>query len=215
MAAQGIVPAARSARFQQSLDIIAGRAQVYFQEPTGYFFPELPQVQFYDREAFDWVPAIEAATAAVRDEILAYIAAKGAGFRPYVKSEPGGVPRSNPLLDNSDWSALFLVENGAVDEEVVERFPNTWAALQAAPLPDVDGMGPTAMFSLLRRGTDQPPYRHVQHPADLPPAADRAARLRLPGGQRGARNGRRASSSSSTTRSSMKPGTAAARTGPC
>src|SRR5688572_11668085 len=34
LAAQGLPPAQRSARFQQSLDILAGRKRIYVQEPT-------------------------------------------------------------------------------------------------------------------------------------------------------------------------------------
>jgi len=162
LAAQGLGPNNRSARFQQSLDIAAGRKQVYFQEPTGYFFPELPQIQFYEREVFAWAGAIEAATDAIRQEILAYRTKGDTGFRPYIQ---GGVnePRidENPLLDNVDWSTLFLCENGAIAEDVVARCPRTWAAVQAAPLPRVDGAGPTVMFSLLRPGARINPHTGV------------------------------------------------------
>ncbi len=162
LTADGMGAASRSSRFQQSLDILAGRAQVYFQEPTGYFFPGLPQIQFYEREAFDWAAAIEAETDAIRAEIQTYIAERGAGFRPYILSS-ADKPRvdDNPLLDNADWSALFLSENGVVDEAVAARCPRTWAAVQAEPLPRVEGMGPTAMFSLLRPGARINPHTGV------------------------------------------------------
>ena len=42
---------ADSARFAQSLDILTGRKRVYSQEPRQYYFPGLPQVQFYERAA--------------------------------------------------------------------------------------------------------------------------------------------------------------------
>lgn len=159
LTAGGLDADSRSPRFRQSLDIMAGRAKVYFQEPTGYFFPELPQRQFFERDEFDWAPALEATTDAIRDEILAYIAERRAGFRPYIVSRADS-PRvdDNPLLDNADWSALFLAENGAIAEEVVARCPATWAAVQKAPLPFVTGMGPTAMFSLLRAGARINPH---------------------------------------------------------
>src|SRR3954471_20809270 len=41
LAARGVTPGNRSPRFQQSLDIIAGRKQIYVQEPTAYYFPGL------------------------------------------------------------------------------------------------------------------------------------------------------------------------------
>lgn len=162
LAGQGMDAGARSPRFSQSIEIIAGRAHVYFQEPTGYFFPGLPQRQFFEREEFGWAAALEAETRAIREEILAYIAARGAGFRPYILSSYDK-PRldANPLLDNADWSALFLCENGAVDEAVIAACPRTWAAVRAAPLPRIEGMGPTAMFSLLRPGARINPHTGV------------------------------------------------------
>src|SRR5205085_5665181 len=62
----GFSAAQRSPRFQQSLDLRAGRKQIYLQEPTLYYFPELPQVQFFDPEDFAWAGAVEAATDVIR-----------------------------------------------------------------------------------------------------------------------------------------------------
>ena len=58
--AQGLTPEKRSPRFQEAIDILSGRKRIYVQEPTGFYFPGLPQIQFYDPAGFDWVPAVEA-----------------------------------------------------------------------------------------------------------------------------------------------------------
>src|SRR5439155_9137116 len=58
------VPA--DSRFSESLDILAGRRKVYFQEPRQYFFPGLPQLQFYERAPFPWLERLEAATGEIR-----------------------------------------------------------------------------------------------------------------------------------------------------
>ena len=42
-----------SARFAQSLDILCGKKQIYFQDPRYYFFPGLAQIQFFERGEFD------------------------------------------------------------------------------------------------------------------------------------------------------------------
>jgi aspartyl/asparaginyl beta-hydroxylase (cupin superfamily) len=164
LAAQGLPPEKRSPRFQQSLDIIAGRKQVYIQEPTVYFFPGLPLVQFFDTADFAWVPAVEAATDAIRREIAALLAVGREGFRPYIQAEPNK-PRmdENRLLDNSDWSALFLCENGALAPDIISRCPATWEAVQAAPLPRINQSAPTAMFSLLRPGSRITPHSGVHN----------------------------------------------------
>jgi aspartyl/asparaginyl beta-hydroxylase (cupin superfamily) len=151
--AQGLPPGARSPRFQAALDILAGRRRIYVQEPTGFYFPELPQIQFFDPADFGWVPEIEARTRVIRDELEALLASVGTrDFRPYIQSDPNR-PRTdgNRLLDSIDWSALFLCENGRMGDEVVERCPQTWQAVQSAPLPWIAN-SPTVMFSLLRPG---------------------------------------------------------------
>jgi aspartyl/asparaginyl beta-hydroxylase (cupin superfamily) len=158
LAAQGLPPETRSARFQQSLDIMSGQKQIFLQEPTGYFFPGLPHIQFFDTANFDWVPGVEAATAAIRAELSALLAAGQKGFRPYIQSDSNR-PRldENPLLDSLAWSTLFLCENGRLDDDVIARCPATWAAMQAVPLPYMTN-SPTVMFSLLRPGARINPH---------------------------------------------------------
>jgi aspartyl/asparaginyl beta-hydroxylase (cupin superfamily) len=157
LTAQGIPPGSRSHRFQQSLDILANRKQAFFQNPTGFFYPELPHVQFYDRADFDWAPAVEAATDAIREELLAVMSTGIGDFNPYIRPEPNQ-PRYHPLFNKTDWSALFFIENGKLNEEAIARCPETWKAVQAAPMPWINGWEPTVMFSLLRAKTVIPAH---------------------------------------------------------
>jgi aspartyl/asparaginyl beta-hydroxylase (cupin superfamily) len=162
LTALGFPPEQRTVRFQQSLDIMAGRKQVYYQEPTGYYYPGLAQTQYFDTADFGWAPALEAATDAIRQELLAVLAQGLEGFRPYIQSEANH-PRDHPLLDRNDWSALFLCENGKRFDEVIARCPKTWVALQAAPLQWIERASPTVMFSLLRPGTRIPAHSGVNN----------------------------------------------------
>src|SRR5260221_5207209 len=57
-------------RFGQSLEILSGKKQIYFQEPRHYFFPGLPQVQFYPRTALPWLAALEAASRDINAELV-------------------------------------------------------------------------------------------------------------------------------------------------
>ncbi len=50
-----------------------------------------------------------------------------------------------------DWSALFLCENGKLFDQALARCPQTWDAVQAAPLPRIAN-SPTVFFSSLRPG---------------------------------------------------------------
>ena len=154
LVARGLPPSERSPRFQRALDIDARRRRVYLQEPTAFYYPELPQIQFYDRSDFDWARKVEAAADSIRKELAGLLREGTDRFRPYVQPKPGEarMDRNRELMDNRSWSAMFLCENGRIDEEIVRRCPRTWEAVQAAPLPTIAGWGPTVMFSLLRAG---------------------------------------------------------------
>lgn len=161
LVACGLPPEKRSPRFQQALDISAGRKDIFVQQPSVFYFPQLPQIQFYDRADFEWVHAVEAAADAIREELLDLLRQGTEGFRPYIQGNPNQ-PRRDTIMagltDNRDWSALFLCENGKVSEDLVARCPRTWEAVRQAPLAMVSDWGPTVMFSLLRAGARIPPH---------------------------------------------------------
>jgi aspartyl/asparaginyl beta-hydroxylase (cupin superfamily) len=161
MTRRGLPPDGWSPRFAQALDIASGRRRLYVQRPTVFTYPELPHVQYYDPSAFAWAPAVEAATAAAREELQALLSAEGlAGFRPYIQAKDGAVrlDANKALVENKDWSALFLSENGGRDERLVAGCPKAWEAVQHAPLVDIAGWGPTVMFSLLKAGARIAPH---------------------------------------------------------
>lgn len=136
-------------RVAEAIDILAGRAQPYFQAPTSFFYPGLPQITFYDRDAFAWLDAIEAASPSIRAELEAI---EAHAFAPYVVADPSLPPGEHPLLDDPSWSALHLVQNG-IDQPAAARCPRTMALLANAPQPRVRGRGPNVMFSQLRAHT--------------------------------------------------------------
>jgi aspartyl/asparaginyl beta-hydroxylase (cupin superfamily) len=158
LGARGFGPGMRSPRFQQSLDILAGEKQIYFQQPTNYFFPELPQIQFFDRALFPWVEAVEAAAAEIRTEVLALLEEEGA-FQPYMVAAPDR-PRTDfhGLADNPDWSSLYLWENGRPVEANVARCPKAYEALLQAPMPHISTRAPVVMFSRLKPGARIPAH---------------------------------------------------------
>jgi aspartyl/asparaginyl beta-hydroxylase (cupin superfamily) len=145
-------------RFSHALDLLLGKRQIYFQQPKYFFFPELPQVQFFDRRLFPWAESLEQKTDAIRAELRAVLA-RGAGLEPYVKPQQHR-PNFNPrgLLNNSDWSAYYLIRNGEEVAENAATCPNTMAALQAVPMCRIKGRTPSVLFSLLRPGARIPPH---------------------------------------------------------
>ena len=152
LAEAGLGPEAQSARFRESLGILLEEKQVYYQQPSAYYFPGLPQRQYYEREEFAWAPAVEAATGGMLGELKAALA-DALPFRPYLQArEDRPTYDFHGLLDNPDWSTLYLWENGGPVEQNVARFPKTFAAMQQVPLPHITTRAPSILFSLLKPG---------------------------------------------------------------
>lgn len=147
-----------SSRFAQSIEILMGKKQRYVQEPRAYFFPELPNIQFFDRESFSWLAALEAATPEITAELEQLLAANQA-FEPYIR-QSADVPtrQDHPLLNNAAWSAFFLWKDGAPVPDNAERCPKTLAALAATPLCRIPGRTPSILFSRLAPGAHIPPH---------------------------------------------------------
>jgi aspartate beta-hydroxylase len=156
--ARGLAEENSTGRFRDSLDILTGSKKIYFQEPRQYYFPGLPQIQFYERGEFPWLDRVEAATADIRAELIEILKQESA-FRPYVEGNPR-LPQTDArgMLDNPEWSAFYLWKNGAVVPENAARCPKTLDALADAPLARVPGRSPSILFSLLRPGARIPPH---------------------------------------------------------
>jgi aspartyl/asparaginyl beta-hydroxylase (cupin superfamily) len=146
------------ARFDQALDIAFGKKDIYYQQPTRFYYPELPQIQFYDREAFPWLEALEEKTDAVCAELTA-VMEEMSNFSPYLQSDPDAVNFNDTSnLDNEDWGAFYFYQGGRLVEDNAGRCPDTMSALAVAPLPEVEGSTPHALFSRLAGNTRIPPH---------------------------------------------------------
>ena len=153
----GYSAGASDRRFTHALDILTGRKQVYLQQPQAFYYPELPNIQFYPREQFPWMDTVEAATDAMTAELNAVLADQAA-FSPYLKTDPNLPSRPDyPLIDSMDWSSCFLWKDGR-ETANAERCPQTMAALENAPLCRVKGRSPQIMFSQLRAGAHIQPH---------------------------------------------------------
>ncbi len=137
-------------RFGHAIDLLLGKRQIYLQQPKYFYFPELPQIQFFERRLFPWASALECMVDDIRSEAREVLEA-GTGFVPYLQRDrdrPAFDPRG--LLDNPDWGAFFLIKDGATVAENAARCPRTFAAVKDLPLCRIDGRTPSVLFSLLR-----------------------------------------------------------------
>jgi aspartyl/asparaginyl beta-hydroxylase (cupin superfamily) len=157
LARAGVDAAAAGDRFAESIAIVSGQAQPMLQQPTSFYYPGLPQRAFYDRAEFAWVPALEAATDAIRAEAAAVLA-DPTGVAPYVAAEADRPAKAHSLLNDARWSAFHLFEGGQPVPARAARCPATMAALADLPLPRVAGRAPMVLFSILAGGTHIQPH---------------------------------------------------------
>ena len=150
-------------RFNACADFLLGRRAIYRNECHGVNFPFLPADEYFDKRHFQpWLGEIEKRTDAIRKEALALLEDPGEALRPYVRMDKGLPENKWSKLDNSlTWGACFLWEYGEPNEPVIERCPETAAALALAPQNHIPGKAPTAFFSILRPGAHLPPHTGV------------------------------------------------------
>ena len=168
---------ARLERFDEGLDILAGVKPRQAQEPTMLYYPRLPAIPFYDREYFEWLPRLEAATATIQEELEVALQDGRGALEPYIQYPPGAPVNQWAKLNHSPaWSSYFLWRDGEKQEANCARCPKTTALLDGLPLAQMPGYAPTAMFSVLSPHTHIPPHtgsantRLIVHlPLVLPP----------------------------------------------
>ena len=138
------------------------RTRHFHQEPSDFHFPGLPEIEFHDLAQFPGLEPLEQATAVIRAEFDALIAAEAAEMVPYIQY-PDRVPMRQwkELNYSRDWTAIHLLQNGRRIESNARHCPKTLAAIEQLDQPDVAGASPNAMFSLLAPRTRIPPHTGV------------------------------------------------------
>lgn len=149
-------------RMRRFISNTSRRTRHFHQEPTTFHYPGLPEIEFHDRKAFPHLDALEAATAEIRAEFDALIAAEAAEMVPYIQY-PERVPlrQWKELNKSTKWTAIHLLQNGQRVEANARHCPRTMAVLGKLDQPDVPGASPNAMFSLLAPRTRIPPHTGV------------------------------------------------------
>ncbi|MEM9619993.1 MAG: aspartyl/asparaginyl beta-hydroxylase domain-containing protein [Pseudomonadota bacterium] len=154
----GIFDGLGHTRGEQALDILFGRKQIYYQQPEKFYFPELPQIQFYDPLQFAWTKELIAQTNSILSELEAVLSGTEA-FEAYVPAS-SDTPHlhQSALTGNTDWGAFHLIKDGVRIQDNVTKCPATMSALSLTPQPNVKGKSPIALFSRLKPGARIPPH---------------------------------------------------------
>jgi aspartyl/asparaginyl beta-hydroxylase (cupin superfamily) len=170
--------AAERRRLDAFVDITLRVRRRYRQEPTEYYYPELPAIEFYEREEFPWLPEFESATAAVGKELADILREEEARFTPYIHyAEHMPLDQWRGLNQSRRWSAYHFFDRAKPIEDRCRMAPATIAAVSRLPQAAVAQRSPCAMYSALAPKTHIPPhtgianFRLVVHlPLVVPPA---------------------------------------------
>jgi aspartyl/asparaginyl beta-hydroxylase (cupin superfamily) len=146
-------------RFDESLDVFAGVARAYLQEPVLLNYTRLPAIPFHDRAQFPWLEELEAATPYIVDELAALLGDEAQEFGPYIQY-PAGAPVNQwgELNHSRRWTSYGLWLNGVKQEAACRRCPRTAALMERLPLMEQPGFAPTVNFSALQPHTHIPPH---------------------------------------------------------
>jgi aspartate beta-hydroxylase len=149
-------------RFDQAIGVLLGKQRVYLPQPTQMHFPKLPALEFFPREHFPWLAAVESAAADVRGEFERVYREDQNQLEPYI-AYPESVPLDQwkELNRSRRWSAFFLWRDGKPEEANLARCPRTADLLESLPLHDVPRHAPTAFFSILDAHTHIPAHTGV------------------------------------------------------
>jgi len=149
---------------------VAGALEIYLrlvpphypdprQKPGFLYVPGLPTEAFLPRALFPWIEALEARTAAIRQEMLAAVAARE-GLQPFHDREQLRLLVSGDEAQGT-WDAIFFYRHGERFHDNSARCPVTAEALEQLPRVAIRDHGPEILFSLLRPGAHILPHRGV------------------------------------------------------
>lgn len=142
----------------EAVELLTGKRDLYFQQPSVFYYPGLPQKRFYDPADFPWFGPMLELVPAMQAELAGVLASGGEGFSPYVHRRRHRPAPNSPLLDSQQWTAFHFWRDGEVQEENAARCPATMEALSHAPLVQIADRSPNAHWSRLLPGAHIAPH---------------------------------------------------------
>ena len=179
--ARDALSGAEKRRLESFIDTTLRTRKRYRQEPMEYAYPGLPDIEFYEREEFPWLPEFEAATADIQRELGRILVEDEAGFSPYIQYDDHlPLDQWRELNKSPRWSAFHFYDKGRAIEERCARGPRDDGGRPAAAaghggpaLTDRDVLGAEA------EDAHPAAHGHRQLPPRRAPAARASGRLRL------------------------------------
>jgi aspartyl/asparaginyl beta-hydroxylase (cupin superfamily) len=162
VATRDALSAAERRRLDAFIDTTLRVRKRFRQEPMEYYYPGLPDNEFYERAEFPWLQEFESATPDVQRELARILVEDEAGFAPYIQYDDHlPLDQWRELNKSPRWSAFHFYEKGRAIPERCARAPATMAAVRRLPQAEVELRSPTAMFSVLKPKTRIPPHTGI------------------------------------------------------
>ena len=130
------------------------------QQPTFLYFPDLPANTYLNLAKCPWIPALEAQTAAIREEMLALLPSAQGRERVFTSDELELV-NLRGLDVAPTWNGYYFYRHGERRADNCLACPRTAAALEAVPLAHVREHAPEVLYSVFTPGTHLLPHRGV------------------------------------------------------
>jgi len=130
------------------------------QQPSFLYFPDLPTTAYFDRSLFRWIPAFEAQTDAIREELQRLLPSAQGRERVFTADD---VEQQNLRGQGAPptWNGYYFYRHGVRRDDNCAACPVTSAALDRLPLSRVREHGPEVLFSVFTAGTHLLPHRGV------------------------------------------------------
>lgn len=130
------------------------------QQPTFFYFPDLPTPAYFDRALFPWIPELEARTDDIRRELLALLPSDRGRERVFTTDE---LEQHNlrGLDVPPSWNGYYFYRHGERRADNCAACPVTAAALEKLPLARIREHGPEVLYSVFTPGTHLLPHRGV------------------------------------------------------
>ena len=133
------------------------------QKPKFLYFPGVPSQTYYPSSRFPWQAELEAATATIREELLAVLA-ENQPLQPFLGERSPEELKEHLRSSGSQaavWDGYFFYRHGERHDEQCARCPHTSGLLDSLPLVRIRDHAPETLYSVLRPGTHILPHRGV------------------------------------------------------
>jgi aspartate beta-hydroxylase len=149
-------------RVESFIDVTLRVRRRYRQEPTDYYYPGLPAIEFYDRDEFPWLEEFESRTSAIGQELADTVREDAGGFTPYIHyAQHMPLDQWAELNHSPRWTAFHFYDKGQEIADRCRRAPATIEAVSRLPQAAVALRSPCAMYSALQPKTRIPPHTGV------------------------------------------------------